>query len=255
MAQAYEVLVLGGGPAGLSTTLSLARYDRRVALFDAGQGRSSGPQITRNYLGFPGGVAARTLRALGRQQLGAYPQVTLWEQRIERLARVNGAFIAHGRAGSWHGRAVILCTGVADRYTCFDGWEACLGRSLFWCLTCDGYEAQGTRVVVLGHTNTTAVEALQLQRFTQHVILLTHHDTCAIDAGHQAHLHRAGIPLLHDCIATVRHTAGQLKALYTAGGRCVPLDRLFCQPEMTPQSHLVRALAVHVNPQGYVQVD
>jgi thioredoxin reductase len=125
---------LAGGPAGLSAALSLARYDRRVAVFDTDQGRSSWPQINHNYLGFPGGVAARKLRALGRQQLGAYPQVALWDQQIEGLEHANEAFIAHGPAGRWQGRAVILCTGVADHYACFAGWEACVGRSLFWCL-------------------------------------------------------------------------------------------------------------------------
>jgi thioredoxin reductase (NADPH) len=253
--QAYEILIIGGGPAGLSAALSLARYDRRVAVFDTDQGRSSWPQINHNYLGFPGGVAARRLRALGRQQLGAYPQVALWDQQIEGLEHANEAFIAHGPAGRWQGRAVILCTGVADHYACFAGWEACVGRSLFWCLGCDGYESKGARVVVLGHTNTTALEALQLQRFTDQLTLLTHHDTCAIDAQHQARLARAGIPLLHDRIATVQCTEGQLEALHTASGRRVPLTRLFCLPQMTPRAHLVHALGVHLDAQGYIRVD
>jgi thioredoxin reductase (NADPH) len=51
----YEVAVIGGGPAGLSAALYLARFDRHAALFDAGWGRSSGQQTAHNYLGFPGG--------------------------------------------------------------------------------------------------------------------------------------------------------------------------------------------------------
>ncbi len=54
----FEVLVIGGGPAALY----LARYDRRTALFDSGQGRSTGHQINHNYLGFPGGATARQAR-------------------------------------------------------------------------------------------------------------------------------------------------------------------------------------------------
>src|SRR5215216_1975907 len=64
--QSFEVLVVGGGPAGLSAALYLARYDRRVALFDAGQGRSTWHQVNHNYRGLPGGVPTRTLRELGR---------------------------------------------------------------------------------------------------------------------------------------------------------------------------------------------
>jgi thioredoxin reductase (NADPH) len=255
MEAAYDVLVIGGGPAGLSAALSLARYDRRVMLFDAGEGRSSSPQINHNYLGFPGGVAAPTLRALGRQQLSDYPQVTLCDQHVDGLERAAAAFVAHGQVDRWCGRAVILCMGVTDDYACFAGWEACLGRSLFWCLTCDGYESKGARVVVLGHTNTAAVEALQLQRFTDHLTLLTHHDTCAIDAAHQAHLQGAGIALLHDRIAAVRCADGQLEALWTAGGCRLPLDRLFCMPQMTPCTSLARALGVALDAQGYIRAD
>ena len=110
-------------------------------------------------------------------------------------------------------------------------------------------------MVVLGHTNTAAVEALQLQRFTDHLTLLTHHDTCAIDAAHRAHLHRAGIALLHDRIAAVRCADGQLEALWTAGGCRLPLDRLFCMPQMTPCTSLARALGVALDAQGYIRAD
>jgi thioredoxin reductase len=60
--QLFEALVIGGGPAGLSAALYLARYDRQVALFDTGRGRSTWHQVNQNYLGFPGGVPARELR-------------------------------------------------------------------------------------------------------------------------------------------------------------------------------------------------
>jgi len=113
----HEVLVIGGGPAGLSAALYLARYDRRVALFDLGRGRSTWHQINHNYLGFPGGVPARELRERGRQQLADYPHVTCLEHKIDELTRAedgSGAFVASGQAGEWRGRAVILCTGVVD---------------------------------------------------------------------------------------------------------------------------------------------
>lgn len=251
----YDVLVIGGGPAGLSAALSLARYDRRVVLFDSADGRSSWPQVNHNYLGFPGGVAARTLRDLGRQQLGDYPHVTLCDLEIDDLERADAGFVAYGQDDSWRGCAVILCTGVADHYACFEGWESCFGRSMFWCLACDGYESRGTRVVVLGHTNQAAVEALQLQRFTDKLTLLTNHERCEIDAEYQAHLQRAGITLLHDRVATVLASAGQIEVLCTAGGGRVPLDRLFCMPQMAPRTHLACCLEVALDAQGYVRVD
>src|SRR5689334_18232359 len=169
----YEVIVIGGGPAGLSAALYLARYDRRTALFDAGQGRSTWHQVNHNYLGFPGGIPARQLRERGYEQLAEYDQIKVYSHKIEQLERrADGMFYASGQAGEWCARAVIMCTGVVDHYPHFENWHEYVGRSMFWCITCDGYGCKNHRIVVAGNHNDTASMALQLQRFTPHVTLL-----------------------------------------------------------------------------------
>ena len=102
--------------------------------------------------------------------------MTLCANVVDGLERAAAAFVAHGQVDRWCGRAVILCMGVTDDYACFAGWEACLGRSLFWCLTCDGYESRGAGGGAPS-TNTAAV-GHQLQRFTDHLALLTHRHVC-----------------------------------------------------------------------------
>ena len=115
MDASYDVLVMGGDPGGLSVALCLARNDRRVAIFDAGHGRSTWHQINHNYLGFPGGLATRTLRELAHQQLADYTPVTIVAHKIEEPQRRDD-FLACSQAREWHRRAVILCTGVLDHY-------------------------------------------------------------------------------------------------------------------------------------------
>jgi thioredoxin reductase (NADPH) len=251
----YDVLVVGGGPAGLSAALYLARYDRQVALFDAGQGRSTWHQINHNYLGFPGGVPARRLRDLGREQLAEYDQVTVLEHKITDLQRTDNIFVASGQAGEWRGRAVIFCTGVIDHYPHFDGWEEYVGHSMFWCITCDGYGCQMARVVVAGNTNAAAAEALQLQRFTKDISVLTNSRDCWIDEKFQERLKQHNIPLIHDKIDSAIGQDGQFEALCTKSGQRIKLDQLFCQHGATPQSQLARDLGVTLSPEGYIDVD
>ncbi|HEX6292300.1 MAG TPA: NAD(P)/FAD-dependent oxidoreductase [Herpetosiphonaceae bacterium] len=256
MAQmAYEALVIGGGPAGLSAALYLARFDRTVALFDTGRGRSSWHQINHNYLGFPGGVPARKLRELGRQQLAEYEQVTVLEHKIEQLERKNGSFIAYSQAGEWHGKTVIICTGVVDRYPHFDGWEEYVGRSMFWCITCDGYGCHDARVVVVGNANQAASEALQLQRFTHKLTVLTDSHDCSIDEKFQRRLEQAGIPLVHDKIEAAIGQDGMFEALCTQKGQRIELDQLFCQHGATPQTKLAEGVGVLLSREGYICVD
>jgi thioredoxin reductase (NADPH) len=261
--QTYEVLVVGGGPAGLSAALYLARYGRTVALFDAGQGRSTWHQVNYNYLGFPGGVPARALRELGRQQLADYCEVTVLEHKVEALRRETAPsstpgpdlFVAESQAGEWRGRAVILCTGVIDHYPHFDGWQEYVGRSMFWCITCDGYGCKGARVVVAGNGDASASEALQLQRFTDKLTLLTDSYECHISETFQERLRQAGIPLVHDKIAEVIGRDGQFEAICTKRGQRIELDQLFSQQGATPQTKLAEDLGVRLSASGYIETD
>lgn len=256
MDSSYEVLVIGGGPAGLSAALYLARYKRHTALFDTRQGRAYWHQTNHNVLGFPGGVPARELCELGRRQLADYPHVTIFEHHVADLQPDGDTFVASGPAGEeWRGRAVILCTGVVDHYPRFDGWQEYVGRSMFWCITCDGYDSQGKRVVVVGNTNDAASEALQLQRFTDRLTVLTNSRENHITPAFQERLHRARIQLVHDCIVGVRGHSGQFEALLTEDGRCIELDQLFNQQGATPRSELAARLGVALDAHGYILTD
>jgi thioredoxin reductase (NADPH) len=250
-----EVLVVGGGPAGLSAALYLARFDRSVIIFDAGQGRSTWHQTNHNYLGFPGGVAARELRELGRQQIGEYPQVTCLDRKITEVRREGDGFVAAGQAGEWRGRAVVIATGVVDHYPHFDDWDQYVGRSMFWCIICDGYACKGERVVVIGNTNATASEAMQLQRFTDQLTVLTNSSDCDIDEQFQQRLEAAGIPLIHDKIESVNGEGGFFREILTDSGRTIALDQLFAVQGQTPQTELIEGLGVELSPRGYIKVD
>jgi thioredoxin reductase (NADPH) len=253
--EVFEVLVVGGGPAGLSAALYLARYDRRTALFDSGRGRSTWHQVNHNYLGFPGGVGARELRDLGCRQLEDYPQVTTFPHKIEAMRREDDFFVAQSPAGEWRGQAVILCMGVKDNYPEFENWQEYVGRSMFWCITCDGYGCKGERVLVVGNTNAAASEALQLTRFSPEVTVLTNSDENHIEPKFEDRLRRHNIPLLHDKICHVVGHDGKFEEVITVGGQHIKLDQLFNQQGSTPLTKLAVDLGVRLNGEGYIETD
>ena len=113
------------------------------------------------------GTIIRALRELAHQQWADYPQVTILAHKVEELQQRDD-FATCGQAGEWHGRAVILCTGVLDHYPHFEGWEEYVGRTMFWCSTCDGYACKCLRLVAVGNTNAAATEALQLRQTGDH---------------------------------------------------------------------------------------
>lgn len=250
-----EVIIVGGGPAGLSAALYLARYSRSVALFDLGHGRSTHHQINRNYLGFPGGISAVELRQRGLEQLSAYGHVRVEHYKVQRLERTDAGFLAGGEFGATAGQAVILAMGVLDHYPHFHDWESYVGVSMFWCITCDGYEARGKKIVVAGHTNGAAKEAMQLRRLSSDVTLLTNNSVDEIDATFATRLAAAGIPVLHDKVHSATGADGRLRTLETEGGLEIPVEAFFVVQGATPQTDLATMLDVQLAENGYILVD
>ncbi|MCF2530380.1 NAD(P)/FAD-dependent oxidoreductase [Yinghuangia soli] len=251
-----DTLIVGGGPAGLSAALYLARYNRRVLVFDTGHGRSTHHQTNRNYLGFPGGISTILLRELAREQLAHYPEIVFAQHTIthaEGDAEAGFTVTAQGR--TWHGRSLLLATGVLDHFPHFPRWESYVGRSMFWCITCDGYENRGRDILVVGHTDAAAGEAMQLHSLTDRVRLLTNSRADDISAKFRARLDAAGIPVFHDRIKDVEGVDGRLKAVLTHGGLRLELDSLFSIQGATPETRLAQQLGVRLAPSGWIEVD
>ncbi|GAA2605076.1 MULTISPECIES: NAD(P)/FAD-dependent oxidoreductase [Streptomyces] len=251
-----DVAVVGGGPAGLSAALQLARYGRRVLVLDTGQGRSTHHQTNRNYLGFPDGVATTELRDLGRRQLAHYPHVRFAAHRATGVVGdARRGFTVQAQGHVWWARAVVLATGVLDHFPHFPDWQDYVGRSMFWCIACDGYESRGRRILVVGHTDAAAGEAMQLHSLTRQVRLLTNSRRDDISTRFRRRLAAAGVPIVHDRIETAEGTGGRLSAIVTRGGERLPLDALFSIQGATPETALARGLGVRLNAHGYVEVD
>ncbi|MFI5531460.1 NAD(P)/FAD-dependent oxidoreductase [Kitasatospora sp. NPDC051853] len=255
-AHAADAIVVGGGPAGLSAALYLARYNRSVLVFDSGHGRSTHHQTNHNYLGFPNGIATVELRELARRQLEPYEQVRIVHHTINEVSG-NGdiGFTVKAQGGSWHGKVIVLATGVLDHFPHFEGWEEYVGRSMFWCITCDGYENRGKRILVVGHTDAAAGEAMQLHGLTDQVQLLLNSNSNDISPKFAARLAAAGIPVIDDRIDKVEGQDGQMTAVFTKGGRRLPLDALFSIQGANPETKLAHQLGIDFAPSGYIAVD
>ena len=251
-----DALVVGGGPAGLSAGIYLARYGRSVLVFDRDHGRSTHHQVNHNYLGFVDGIAAKDLREIGKQQLSRYPKASVVHHLVDHVRRdADGTFTAHAQGHTWTGSVVVLATGVVDHYPHFRDWETYVGTSMFWCITCDGYENRGRDILVVGHTNVAAVEALQLHSLTDRVRLLTNSHTNSISDKYAQRLAAANIPIIHDRIAGAAGADGQLHHIDTDGGLTLTLDALFSIQGATPEARLAHELGVATSRIGYITVD
>lgn len=252
----YDALIIGGGPAGLTAAIYLARSLRSVAVFDCDRpARSDWVQVNHNYLGFPGGISIIELGKRGRGQAEQYG-VRFIDAEVTALARTGDHFEATAQDSTAHGRAVILATGIADRWVEFPGYEEFIGRSMHWCIVCDGYEMQGQRVLIVGDDRHAAMVAIQMRRFTETVTLLMRTGARDIAESLRRELEVLRVRCVTGEIATARaREPGFFEAVVLAGGEEIELDHLFSEQGAEPNVALARALGMALNDQGYIKVD
>jgi thioredoxin reductase (NADPH) len=150
---------------------------------------------------------------------------------------------------------VLIATGTLDHFPHFEGWEPYVGRSMFWCIACDGYENRGRRILVVGHTDSAAGEALQMRSLSPHVELLTNSHHEEFSEVYRDRLAAARIPLVHDQLLRAEGDGGRLHAVTTRGGLRIELDSLFSIQGATPETRLAEQLGVRLAGSGYIAVD
>lgn len=170
----YDVVIIGGGIAGLQAAIQMGRYNRPTLLIDAGGGRSSLCRCYHNILGWPDGVSGQQLRALGRRQAESLG-VTFLKGTVVEVAKENGDYLAKLLDGQQRqAKTVLFSTGVVDHIPKIPNLQECLGLSIFVCPDCDGYETIGRKTVVFGAGATGAGMAITLKFWTEQITYVDH---------------------------------------------------------------------------------
>lgn len=170
----YDCVVIGGGIAGLQAAIQLGRYSHKVLVIDAGDGRSILCHSYHNILGYPDGISGLKLREIGREQ-AEKSGVNFLLAKVEKVKREGNLFsLTLHNGGEQKGRRLLLATGVMDRIPPFPNLYPCLGKSVYVCPDCDGYEVKNQKVAVIGSGIVGANMALTLTYFTDQIILINH---------------------------------------------------------------------------------
>ena len=174
-----DALVIGGGPAGLTAAIYLARFHLRTIVVDSGHSRAAWIPVSHNHAGYPNGINGVELLERMAAQAREYG-VTIVRDRIESVARGGPGFTASG-SDTYRARTLLLATGVVNhRPAIGDALHdtALAAGALRYCPVCDGYEVTDRRVGVVGTSDRGHNEALFLRGYTADVTLI------APDGGH-----------------------------------------------------------------------
>lgn len=248
----FDVVIVGGGPAGLSAALNLGRARRRVLLCDAGPRRNAAAEQIHGFV-TRDGTTPRDFRRMGRQQLEPYASVDARDVHVEEIRGERGAFQVRLATGNVEARRILLCTGMVDELPDIDGFRELWGHSIFQCPYCHGWEAQNRKFGFLAPGVDLFDFALLLRSWTSDVVVLTD-GRYAVPTEAQMRLARAGVPIEERRIARLSGNEGRLELVELADRSSLHLDVLFVRPPQR-QVALVQSLGLALDPGGYIQVD
>ncbi len=247
-----DCLIIGGGPAGLTAAIYLARFRRDVTLVEDGNSRARLIPESHNYPGFAGISGEKLLERL-REQAERYG-ARLRNGRVEELRKSDGGFIARSGNNTLAARRVLLATGIVDESPDLPGLKDAIYRgALRFCPICDGYEAIDKRIGVLGSFSAALKKAEFLRTYSREVVVLPTDHARASKEDVET-LRKAGIGLPADQVVDVERTNETMAAVLSNGER-MTLDIIYPALGCEVRSNLATSLGARCNDIGNLHVD
>lgn len=250
-----DCLIVGGGPAGLTAAIYLARFHLRARLIDADESRAGWIPLSHNHAGYPEGISGAALIAAMRAQAARYGLVPE-RGRVDRLTHADGIFTAQTTLGPIAARTVLLATGTVNHAPPMDeaAHREALARGLLrYCPVCDGFEATDQRIAVLGRGDRGAREALFLRSYSRSVTLIDIAGDPGLSEERRSALAAADITVIPGPVPHVRIADGAI--LLEIPGGALRFDTLYPALGSHTRSELAHFLGARLSGDDCLVVD
>ncbi|QUR69658.1 NAD(P)/FAD-dependent oxidoreductase [Mycobacterium spongiae] len=246
MAQTYDVVVIGGGPAGLSAALTLVRARRSVLVIDGGQARNARAAGVHDFL-TRDGCAPADLIATGRAEVARYGgQVT--EGHVVSARRDGSAFAVSLHGGTTvHARRLVVASGLTDELPAIEGLAELWGTDVLYCPYCHGWEVADLPIGVLATGAESVHQALMFRQWS-HAITLFLNGTIDPSPAELAQLEARQIGVVTTPVTAVISRMGRLDAVELADGDRVEVAALALLPRMVARTEFLGELGLHAVP-------
>ena len=241
-----DCVIIGGGPAGLTAAIYLARFHRQVVVVDERKSRASWIPRSHNHPGFPDGIGGDELLDRMREQAERYGAAIYYEQATA-LQRDGDTFRVSTADRVLEARTVLLATGVVNRSPAIDPEthrQALVSGKLRYCPICDGFEATGSRIAVIGGDEHGVAEALFLRTYSEDITLVAN-ETAELDDNDRRALDKAGVTLAAAPVASIDFGSGdEVSITLEKGAGTIVVDTVY--PALGSDINTELAVAVGV---------
>ena len=226
--QSYDVVIVGGGAAGLSAALVLGRARRRVVVIDAGSPRNAPAAHMQGYLSRDG-MPPADLLATGRAEVTGYG-VEIIEDVV--LGVDPGFTVCLGDGRVLTARRILVATGVGDELPDVPGVRDRWGQDLLHCPYCHGWEVRDQPLGVLGSNSGSVLHAQLIRQWSEDVVYFAH--TQEPTPAEAAELDARGIRVVHGEVARLVVEDDHLTGVELTDGQVIPRAAVFVRPDQHP---------------------
>ncbi len=249
----YEVVIIGGGAAGLSAALVLARARRTILVIDAGEPRNAPAAHMHGFLSRDG-IAPGELLAAGRSEVESYGGRVIRGIATELVPDGKSGFsvlLEDGQVVS--ARRLLMTTGLRDELPDIPGLSDRWARDVLHCPYCHGYEVRDRQLGVLGGTPGAVRYAQIVRQWTSDLVYFT--SPGILTDAERSQLVARAIGVVESTIQRLIIEADQLRGVKLDDGYIVPRDALFVPPRFVPNNHLLLGLGADADADGWITTD
>lgn len=254
----FDVIVIGGGPAGLAAALTLGRAIRPALLIDSGEYRNARAENMHNFL-TRDGTPPSEFRALAHAELKQYPTIETRNVTVDDAKPLEGGEgfeLKLGDGSAVQARRLVLATGLADDLPPIEGFGEFWGRGIYHCPYCHGYEAARDKpIAVLYNDAIMADLALHLRRFSSDVVLCADGRLDELDETMLARLADNDVQVRSEKLLRLESGGKMLERIVFESGEPLARDALFAIGKLGQRSELPGRLGCRLLPDGCVEVD
>jgi thioredoxin reductase (NADPH) len=252
-ARRHDCCILGGGPAGLTAAVFLARFRRRVIVLDDRQSRAALIPRSHNHPAFPDGIGGPALLARLREQLASFGAEPV-EARVSAIDRQPGGGFGITAGERFEADFLLFATGVEDVLPAIPDAAGKVREGLLRCCPiCDAYEVIDRTLAVVGPGACAAGEALFLAGYSPRVTLVTLGGPPEIPDAALAKLRAAGVAIVEEPVLEIGAADGAVQV--ELAGRVLRFDAIYAGLGIRPRADLAVALGVEVDADGRIVTD
>ncbi|HVE76460.1 MAG TPA: NAD(P)/FAD-dependent oxidoreductase, partial [Actinomycetota bacterium] len=249
-----DVVVIGGGVAGLSAATWLGRHRIPTVVVDSGEYRNKWVEKAHGYLGMDA-ISPAELLEKARMDLKRYGSVTIRKSTVNKIKVFGGGFEVEVPEGPISCGRIILATGVVDAFPQVEGFFDYYGKSIFHCPMCDGYETQGKSVAVIGWSREAAALAATISNWAANATLVTDGEHLRTSPKDEEDLAKLGVEIVTGEASALEGENGELSGLRLESGELVECQMAFFSIGNSPAPELPDMLGLERTDEGSVAVD